>query len=69
MPSCTTTQSESVKIQAIKPPSYLLNTCEKPKVEKMETNKDLLIYLYSLEYKFDVCASQIEAIIEFYSEE
>ena len=69
MQSCTTTQSESVKIQVIKPPSYLLNTCEKPKVEKMETNKDLLIYLYSLEYKFDVCASQIEAIIEFYSEE
>ena len=42
--------------------------CERPEIKKMETNRDLLIYLYGLEYKFDVCASQIDAIIEFYKE-
>lgn len=69
MPSCTTSTGGSVQIQVIKPPSYLLQKCERPEIKKIETNRDLLIYLYSLEYKFDICASQTEALIEFYSEE
>lgn len=69
MPSCTTSTSGSVQVQVIKPPSYLLQKCERPEIKKIETNRDLLIYLYSLEYKFDICASQIEALVEFYSEE
>lgn len=64
--SCTTSGIESARIQTIKPPQYLLISCEKPTIERMETNGDLLMYLYKLEYKFDVCAAQIDALNEFY---
>ncbi len=66
--SCTTSRIESARIQTVKPPQYLLISCEKPTIERMETNGDLLMYLYKLEYKFDVCAAQIDALSAFYNE-
>lgn len=33
------------------------------------TNRDLLIYLYDLEYRFDLCAAKVDSIIMYYEAE
>jgi hypothetical protein len=35
----------------------------------MTTNRDLLMYLYSIEFEFDVCAGKIDALRAFFDEE
>lgn len=51
------------------PPAYLMDSCDKPQPKGMTTNRDLLLYLYDLEFQFDVCAARIEAIRAFYQGE
>ena len=67
MPSCTAAQPQSI-IQEIKPPSYLLTPCIKPDKGKIETNRDLLFYLYRLEFEYDLCSAKIEALNSLYSD-
>jgi hypothetical protein len=53
----------------IKPPEAMLIRCIHPEPKQLETNRDLIYYLSELEYKFDVCAAQIDALRAFYGSE
>jgi hypothetical protein len=67
MPSCTASQQEP-RIEYVKPPSYLYEPCTKPERGEIKTNRDLLIYLYRLEFEYDLCAAKVEAISGYYNE-
>lgn len=52
--------------QEVMPPQSLLESCEKPRVDSLETNRDLARLASELAYSLDVCSARIEALRVFY---
>ena len=66
--ACATPSAPVQEVRILKPPSHLLTVCEKPNPEKMETNRDLVMYVYDLEFGFDLCAAKVDALRAFFDE-
>lgn len=47
----------------------MISPCRKTEPGKMETNRDLLMYLFAIEYDLDVCAAKVDAVRIFYETE
>lgn len=54
------------RVITIRPPQALIEPCQMPSADGMETNRDLVLFTSSLIAAFEECAAKIDAIRGYY---
>lgn len=50
----------------IRPPQALIEPCEMPQADRLETNRDLVVFTSSLIAAFEECAAKIDVLRGYY---
>lgn len=59
--ACATRSTRIETVESI-PPMQMLEPCDRPRIERLDTNGDLARLASELAYSLDVCAAKIEAL-------
>lgn len=63
--ACATRSARIETVEAI-PPMQMLEPCDRPRIDRLDTNGDLARLASELAYSLDVCAAKIEALRTYF---